>query len=474
MLHDPNDRQLFPKLTPEDVESCVAVGQIFSFEDGEIVFRAGVDEYCLNVVLSGHLQIFIYEGDEESLVAVHGPGEFSGEMSMLAGNQTPKATAKASGNTKVARICREKLRQLIGENARTADVLLTAMAKRSQQIAFMRNQDEKLAALGKMSAGLAHELNNPAAAAQRSASMLLEAVFDIPARLSQVDGRFTQEQREYIRQFGATMREKVNVPNALDPLEQSDREQEFLDWLEEHHFPRADEIACTLASTSLGTEDLENWRGKLGEAFVRALFWAETVTRLSELARDIESSVGRISELVSAMKEYTYMDQAKFQVVDVHAGLESTLKVMHHKLKHGVEVRREYDKTLPAICAYAGELNQVWTNLIDNAIDAMNGKGILTIRTMLEEDRLVVDICDTGAGIPAENLCRIFEPFFTTKPVGKGTGLGLDISYKIITNRHGGEVRVRSKPGETCFQVLLPQTPPREHEMLQVAQEARL
>ena len=473
MLYDPNDPHLFPRLSQDELDSCIAVGEVLDYEDGEAAYKEGEGEYCLNVVLFGGLKIYGSWDGEERPLAFHGPSEFTGEISMLAGKHSPGTTARAAGKTKLVRICREKLRQLIAENAQTADVILTALAKRTQQKNLSRNHEEKLAALGKMSAGLAHELNNPAAAAQRAASLLLEAVYQAPVRMSQVDTRFTLEQRQGVVEFVAMMREKLNGSSDLDPLARSDREGELLDWLEQHNIPHPEEIACTLASTPLTDRDLEEWQNKLQEAFVRALFWAEIVARLSELARDIESSTGRITELVTAMKEYTYMDQAKFQVIDVHSGLESTLKIMHHKLKHGIEVRREYDRGVPQICAYAGELNQVWTNLIDNAIDAMKGKGILTIRTSMEENRLKVEVCDNGEGISSENLTRIFEPFFTTKGVGKGTGMGLDISYRIITNRHGGEIRVRSEKGETCFQVLLQASPPRETEMLETAQEAR-
>jgi signal transduction histidine kinase len=204
----------------------------------------------------------------------------------------------------------------------------------------------------------------------------------------------------------------------------------------------------------------------MGASFIKGLYWLETVTRLSALARDIESSTDRISELVGALKEYSYMDQARFQEIDVRNGIESTLKIMHHKLKNGVEVRREFSPDVPKICAYVGELNQVWTNLIDNAVDAMDGHGVLTLRTRPVAEGLVVEVSDTGKGIPADIIDRIYEPFFTTKRQGNGTGLGLDITYRVVVYRHGGTIQVRSEPGETVFSVQLPIKPPREEDIL--------
>jgi signal transduction histidine kinase len=226
-----------------------------------------------------------------------------------------------------------------------------------------------------------------------------------------------------------------------------------------------------LAEIGITPDFLEAWQVKLGHNFVKGLFWIETVTRLTAMARDIETSTNRIADLVGALKEYSYMDQARYQEVDVHQGIENTLKILSHKLKKGVTVKREYASELPKICAYAGELNQVWTNLIDNAVDAMDGKGELTIRTRQHENRIIVEVGDTGSGIPDNLRTRIFEPFFTTKGQGKGTGLGLDITHRIVVYRHGGHIHVRSKPGETVFEVDLPIEPPKESEILAALEE---
>jgi len=272
-----------------------------------------------------------------------------------------------------------------------------------------------------------------------------------------------------MRDFAISITNRPPAP-PKDPLELSDREQELFDWLESNDVPRADEISPVLAEASVTPAELAKWKQTASAHYLHGIYWLETVMRLASLARDVETSTDRIAELVGALKEYSYMDQARFQEIDVHHGLDSTLKVMHHKLKKGVEVRRDYGADLPKICAYVGELNQVWTNLIDNSVDAMDGVGVLTVRTRSAGDSVLVEFTDTGRGIPKEICSRIFEPFFTTKPPGRGTGLGLDITYRIVVYRHGGHVRVKSKPGETTFSIQLPVQPPGEDEILQALQ----
>jgi signal transduction histidine kinase len=216
------------------------------------------------------------------------------------------------------------------------------------------------------------------------------------------------------------------------------------------------ELAPALASAGLDEAWLDRVVGCTGPAAPYALRWLSTVLDVEGLVGEIRSSAGRISELVGAMKDYSHLDKAPLEEIDIHDGLESTLIIFVHKLKQGVKVVRDYDRALPKVLARGGELNQVWTNIIDNAIDAMGGKGTLTIRTARDRDCVLVEIGDTGPGIPAELQRRIFEPFFTTKDVGEGTGLGLDISYRIVVRRHHGDIRVESKPGDTRFQVWIP------------------
>jgi signal transduction histidine kinase len=472
MLHDLRDPSLFPKLNSEQMALCREVGETIHLHDGELLFEAGKSEYHLYVVESGGLRISRGTGTEEILLAVQGPGEFTGELSLLTGAE-PKATGVALGATTVYRIRADQLRQLLCQDSPLGKVFITVLALRSQQVGLYFSQQEKMAALGRMSAGLAHELNNPATAARRASALLLERVLEAPVRMSSIEKRYSPEHLNFIQAFAKKIREQSLVRVELDPIERSDREQEVISWLEGHDIPLVDEIACQLVAYGATPANLRQWQAMLGETFVPALFWVATVTGLFELARDIESSTGRISELVSALKEYTYMDRAKLQDIDVRHGLDNTLKLLHHKLKNGITVKRQYAPDLPTICAYAGELNQVWTNLIDNAIDAMKGKGVLTISTFAQGDRVVVDICDNGSGIAPQVQNHIFEPFFTTKAVGQGTGLGLDISYRIVTYRHGGEIKVRSNPGETCFSVYLRKNPPKLDERAELAAQAQ-
>ncbi len=466
MLHDIHDREIFPYFDQEQLELIKAYGQVVQFADDEVVFSQGDKVWDLYVVISGKLRITKKIGNEDNLLAYHGPGQFSGDLSILTGGAA-SATGRTVGPTTLLRVTPKTLRALISECSPLAEVLLRAMAQRSREVAAHVNHEEKLAALGKMSAGLAHELNNPAAAARRASKLMLETILEAPLRMLELDPTWNPSQRELIRETSKDLRERVlqGFPGQ-DPMELSDREQAIYDWLEAHGSPRAADQAPPLASAAFSVEELDQWHKTLGSGypFQKAMNWLETVLRLGELAKDIETSTERIAELVQAMKEYTYMDQAKFQEIDVHKGLENTLKIMHHKLKNGVEVQRHYDEASPKICAYPGELNQVWTNLIDNAIDAMNGNGILTIRTMGCTEGVLVEVEDNGPGIPEDVKNRIFEPFFTTKELGKGTGLGLDISYRIVTFRHGGRIQVHSKPGETVFSVYLPANPPTERE----------
>ena len=244
----------------------------------------------------------------------------------------------------------------------------------------------------------------------------------------------------------------------LSPLELSEREDELADWLDDHDVAESWKLAPTFAQYDLTSHALERVTRELGDDMLsNALTWLNAALGVQELVDEVEESTRRISELVKAIKSYSYMDQAPLQDVDIHEGLESTLTMLGHRLK-GVEVRRQYDRNLPRITAYGGELNQVWTNLIDNAVDAMEGHGHLLLRTSHDADVVTIEIIDDGPGIPPELQGRIFEPFFTTKGVGKGTGLGLDICHRIVTRRHRGTIRCFSSPGETRFVVRLPKS----------------
>ncbi len=462
MLHDVYEESLFPTLAGEALELIRAEGTELEIPPGTVLFTEGTPDHDFFVILEGEVRATKRVRGEEQLLTVHGPGNFTGEISMLTGGPA-LATGRASGPCRVIRVAPDRFRRLIAERPAVARVVLTALAGRATDVDAQLRQQEKMAALGKMSAGLAHELNNPAAAAARSAGQLRESLRCLQNLILERDRPFTAAERQEMLevQKGAlsVIAHRDERPQ-LDPMAQSDLEDSLTEWLEDHHADDAWRLAPVLAAAGLSPERLTEIDGRIGgDSVVRILPWIEGMLNLAELLDQVEQSTGRISELVTAIKEYSYMDQAPQQEVDLHEGLESTLKILAFKLrKANVEVVRRFDRTLPRICAHGSELNQVWTNLIDNAIDAMkgNGRGTLTLRTSRHEDDAIVDVVDDGPGIPEAVQTHIFEPFYTTKGVGEGSGLGLDIARRIVRVRHQGEIRFESRPGETCFEVRLP------------------
>jgi len=319
-------------------------------------------------------------------------------------------------------------------------------------------QSEKLATLGKLSAGMAHELNNPAAAAQRGAAQL-QSMF---SRLQQTHLKlcgldFSDAQLEALLSLDRTAQERAKKPTYLEALGRSDREVEWETWLSGQGVENAWEVAPTVVTLGYSRGELAALAAELNPAqFLAAIDWLNCSAAIYSLLEEIGQGAGRISEIVKALKSYSYMDQSPIQSVDIHDGLDNTLVILRGKLASGVVVRRDYAADLPRIEAYGSQLNQVWTNLIDNAIDAMGGRGEIILRTRHDGEWVVVEIEDNGPGIPEATQPHIFDPFFTTKPPGQGTGLGLNISHNIIVQKHKGRVDVTSQPGQTCFAVRLP------------------
>jgi signal transduction histidine kinase len=455
MLDDAIDTTLFPTFPPDVLEEVKREGMVRALEPGETLYAEGQSGYDFFVVLTGEVRITKRLGSEEQVLAVHRPGAFTGEISLLTGGPA-SATARAVGPASVLQVKAEVFRRLVAQSTPLAKFVLQPMVARRQEVEAQLRHQEKLAVLGRMVAGLLHELNNPASAGRRAAEQLREECLAAQYLALAHDERLTASQREVLAEL---MRDLQSAePRTLDALARADLEDAFLAWLRSHGMSNAFSRASTLVSSGVEPPHLEVLSATLdgGPTLEVGLNWLETTLSLVQLADVLATSSERISSLITAARQYTYMDRDALQKVNLHDGLEATLAMFAHRLRGGVKVTRDYDRSVPELWAYGGELNQVWTNLIANALDAMKDKGLLRIRTRVHGDEVQVEIIDDGPGVPEELQARIWEPFFTTKPLGKGTGLGLDIVQRIIEQRHGGRIRLESKPGSTCFRVELP------------------
>jgi signal transduction histidine kinase len=431
--------------------------QVFCYESGEVIVREGSPAKEFMVILEGEMH-FKWPNDPYAPIFVRTAGHPTGvlpfsRIKVIVGRGT------AIGRTRIAVMPATELRELVYRAPNLAQKLVGEMTDRTREMARSEERTSKMLALGKLSAGLAHELNNPASATLRSASLLGETLNNRRAEAIALHGHvIPAEAQSLLTKIGETIAECGSGTEKLDALQRSDLEGELCDWLQERSF--TPDLAGDLVDAGIRSEDLEPLVKMLdhesSQHGMRILVYDHQILCLT---REIEEASRRISDLVQAVKSYSYMDKTPISEVDVEKGIDVTLRMFQHQLKHGFEVKKQFAGNLPKIPANGSELNQIWTNLIDNAIGAMNsqsnGNKILTVRTVLEPDDVLVEFTDNGPGIPQEIRGRIFEPFFTTKPVGEGTGLGLDIVQRIIRS-HQGNIHVNSRPGETAFQIRLP------------------
>ncbi len=453
-LQDLRKSPLFEGLSDEELQHLMDNAKPVSLHAGEVLMKQGDPGDSAYVVLKGGFEIQKQSGQSLIKIDVRNPGDVLGEMALL--SKAPRsATVIAAQDSETLCISQEAFENLLLTSSTAAlAVLHWVMARLSQNDALL-HQQERMAALGTLSAGLAHELNNPAAAAQRSASELSKALMKWQTLTYQIEMlAFKEGATDWLSNFMDDALRRFASPLKLEALERIDLVDQLQIWLEANGIESAWELAPAMVNFGWNGETLETFIDK--SFFELSIQWLGNGCLMMSLLSEVQQTTQRLSQIVGAVKSYTYLDQAPLLEVDVHEGLENTLIIMQHKLKQGVSIKREYAPNLPRIEAYASELNQVWTNIIDNAADAMNGKGEIRIRTYEEDNRVVVEITDNGPGIPDDIQLRIFEPFFTTKPPGQGTGLGLHISHDIIANRHRGQLLVESKPGETRFKAILP------------------
>ncbi|WP_112466127.1 ATP-binding protein [Streptomyces triticisoli] len=457
---------LFEKLSGEQLGRLCREGRVERFDPGP-VYTEGEPADCFYVMVEGTVVLSRRVGGEDvEVTRTSQPGVYAGAMQAYLGDrlrQVYNNSMRVTEPTRFFVLPAGTFADIMREWFPMAVHLLEGLFFGSKSTQAAVGQRERLLALGSLSAGLTHELNNPAAAAVRATATLRERVARMRHKLALIaEGPFSRDQLASLIDIQQRTAERVAKAPVLTPLEAADREDALTDWLQDHGIEQGWQLAPTFVQAGLDVDWLEQVAAAVEEEILPgAVGWLNYTVETELLMDEIADSTTRVSRLVDAAKQYSQLDRAPYQVADVHELLDSTLLMLSGKIGPRIRVVKEYDRTLPRIPAYPAELNQVWTNLIDNAVCAMDGAGgdgTLTVRTALHHDRLLVEFRDTGPGVPPEIRDRIFDPFFTTKPVGRGTGLGLDISRRIIVNKHHGNLDVESVPGDTRFRVLLPLT----------------
>ncbi|HET9253570.1 MAG TPA: ATP-binding protein [Pseudonocardiaceae bacterium] len=453
---------LFTDLTDAQLDWVRDHAETVRAGDGEIIITEGEQARCFYVLLSGTVQMTrLVSGDQVEIVRTDQRGVYFGATQFYLGDQvdqTYAASVRALTDCTMLALPSREFNEVFRRWYPMAVHLLQGMFVGLANANALVGQRERLLALGKLSAGLTHELNNPAAAASRAADTLRERLAGMRHKLALLaEGRLDTDALKTLTVLQERFVTAGASAPALTALRAGDLEDELSDWFDDHDIARGWELAPVFVAGGLRVPDLDEVAATAPpESLEGALRWLAYTVETENLVREIGDATARITALVGAAKQYSQLDRAPHQDIDLHEGLDATLVMLARKLGDGIRVVKDYDRTLPAVPAYPAELNQVWTNLIDNAADAMDGTGTLTVRTARDGEFALVEIADTGPGVAPEVAKRIFEPFFTTKPVGRGTGLGLDVSWRVVVNRHHGDLQLRSQPGDTRFQVRLP------------------
>lgn len=462
IIKELKDVDLFSDITDEELDEDVR-GVLVELKKGDHLFTEGDNARSFFIFLEGTLEIYRVIKGEKLQIGHFTKGMSGGEVPLLSGSQH-LANGMAVTDMKIFSIDESDFWYMLGNCSTVRKKILSNMSSRMFELTHLSFQREKLASLGTMAAGLAHELNNPASAAKRTAENLANTIHEFDIFSTEILKYYMFQDDVDKEGFPFQPIEEVIDINGvgLDALDRNELEDELADWMEEQGIDDPWELASILVSVGYTKEILGDFSEKLKpDQIVNFLNWLPRDVEMRKLAGELVESTSRISELVSAMKSYSYMDKThEKRKIDLREGIENTLIILNHKMKKkNITVKKEFDDNIPKISAYGVELNQVWTNLIDNSIDAVPDNGIITIRTGLNNnnsDTVNVEIIDNGEGIPPEVQDKIFDPFFTTKAPGEGSGLGLEITYRIIVNQHKGSIGFESKPGFTKFSICLP------------------